>query len=183
MQLSGNKVRKLEFLIADAKAQGADCVITIGGIQSNHCRATAVAAKYFNLDCYLILRTSRVSSSICHLHKWRHSYICCPPWPQQMCEWQLYMELVVLLPWNCWFYWDVWYALFSWHNLLLSHCEPSFSCPIFHASESEGFVLKSLCRIADGCRTGSRIGRKFAGWADGWGSCVIGVEGRICSAW
>lgn len=59
MQLSGNKVRKLEFLIADAKAQGADCVITIGGIQSNHCRATAVAAKYFNLDCYLILRTSR----------------------------------------------------------------------------------------------------------------------------
>ncbi|KAL7234966.1 hypothetical protein ACSBR1_018441 [Camellia fascicularis] len=46
MQLSGNK--------------GADCIITIGGIQSNHCRATAVAAKYLNLDCYLILRTSKV---------------------------------------------------------------------------------------------------------------------------
>ncbi|CAI9113290.1 OLC1v1013863C1 [Oldenlandia corymbosa var. corymbosa] len=60
MQLSGNKVRKLEFLLADAVAQGADCVITIGGIQSNHCRATAVAAKYLNLDCYLILRTSKV---------------------------------------------------------------------------------------------------------------------------
>ncbi|KAF5445590.1 hypothetical protein F2P56_034633 [Juglans regia] len=60
MQLSGNKVRKLEFLMADAVAQGADCVITIGGIQSNHCRATAVAAKYLNLDCYLILRTSKV---------------------------------------------------------------------------------------------------------------------------
>lgn len=59
MQLSGNKVRKLEFLMADAKAQGADCVITIGGIQSNHCRATAVAARYLNLDCYLILRTTR----------------------------------------------------------------------------------------------------------------------------
>ncbi|XP_017247894.1 bifunctional D-cysteine desulfhydrase/1-aminocyclopropane-1-carboxylate deaminase, mitochondrial [Daucus carota subsp. sativus] len=60
MQLSGNKVRKLEFLLADAVAQGADCIVTIGGIQSNHCRATAVAAKYLNLDCYLILRTSKV---------------------------------------------------------------------------------------------------------------------------
>ncbi|EXB45121.1 Putative 1-aminocyclopropane-1-carboxylate deaminase [Morus notabilis] len=60
MQLSGNKVRKLEFLMADAVAQGADCIITIGGIQSNHCRATAVAARYLNLDCYLILRTSKV---------------------------------------------------------------------------------------------------------------------------
>lgn len=58
MQLSGNKVRKLEFLMADAVAQGADSVITIGGIQSNHCRATAVAAKYLNLHCFLILRTS-----------------------------------------------------------------------------------------------------------------------------
>ncbi|OMO69409.1 Tryptophan synthase beta subunit-like PLP-dependent enzymes superfamily [Corchorus capsularis] len=60
MQLSGNKVRKLEFLMAEAVAQGADCIITIGGIQSNHCRATAVAAKYLNLDSYLILRTSKV---------------------------------------------------------------------------------------------------------------------------
>ncbi|KAK4488986.1 hypothetical protein RD792_004777 [Penstemon davidsonii] len=60
MQLSGNKVRKLEFLLADAVAQGADCIITIGGIQSNHCRATAVASRYLNLDCYLILRTSKV---------------------------------------------------------------------------------------------------------------------------
>jgi D-cysteine desulfhydrase len=60
LQLSGNKVRKLEFLIADAKAKGADCVITIGGIQSNHCRATAVAAKYAGLDTHLILRTSKV---------------------------------------------------------------------------------------------------------------------------
>ncbi|XP_007037068.2 PREDICTED: bifunctional D-cysteine desulfhydrase/1-aminocyclopropane-1-carboxylate deaminase, mitochondrial isoform X2 [Theobroma cacao] len=59
MQLSGNKVRKLEFLMAEAVAQGADCIITIGGIQSNHCRATAVAAKYLNLDCYLILRTAK----------------------------------------------------------------------------------------------------------------------------
>uniref|UniRef100_A0A0V0IA23 D-cysteine desulfhydrase n=1 Tax=Solanum chacoense TaxID=4108 RepID=A0A0V0IA23_SOLCH len=60
MQLSGNKVRKLEFLLADAVAQGADCIVTIGGVQSNHCRATAVAAKYLKLDCYLILRTSKL---------------------------------------------------------------------------------------------------------------------------
>ncbi|KAK9714303.1 hypothetical protein RND81_06G085100 [Saponaria officinalis] len=59
MQLSGNKVRKLEFLMADAVAQGADCIVSIGGIQSNHCRATSVAAKYLNLDCFLILRTSK----------------------------------------------------------------------------------------------------------------------------
>lgn len=59
MQLSGNKVRKLEFLLAAAKEEGADCVITLGGIQSNHCRATAVAARYLNLDCYLVLGTSR----------------------------------------------------------------------------------------------------------------------------
>ncbi|KAJ7561539.1 hypothetical protein O6H91_03G032300 [Diphasiastrum complanatum] len=58
LKLSGNKIRKLEFLLADAKAQGADCVITIGGIQSNHCRATAIAARYLNMDCYLILRTN-----------------------------------------------------------------------------------------------------------------------------
>ncbi|KAH0691602.1 hypothetical protein KY289_018960 [Solanum tuberosum] len=57
MQLSGNEVRKLEFLLADAVAQGADCIVTIGVLQSNHCRATAVAAKYLNLDCYLILLT------------------------------------------------------------------------------------------------------------------------------
>ncbi|KAJ3695954.1 hypothetical protein LUZ60_001331 [Juncus effusus] len=59
MQLSGNKVRKLEFLLADAVSSGADCVITVGGIQSNHCRATAVAARYLNLDSFLILRTSK----------------------------------------------------------------------------------------------------------------------------
>ena len=64
MQLSGNKVRKLEFLLADAVAQEADCVVTVGGIQSNHCRATAVAARYLNLDSFLILRTSKVSSII-----------------------------------------------------------------------------------------------------------------------
>ena len=44
LESSGNKIRKLEFLLADALNQGADTVITCGGEQSNHCRATAAAA-------------------------------------------------------------------------------------------------------------------------------------------
>lgn len=43
--LGGNKARKLEFLIADALAQNADIVVTGGGIQSNHIRTTAAAAR------------------------------------------------------------------------------------------------------------------------------------------
>lgn len=54
--LSGNKVRKLDFLLADALAQGADVVITCGGAQSNHCRATAVAARQLGLEPWLLLR-------------------------------------------------------------------------------------------------------------------------------
>jgi len=52
------QVRKLEFLMAEALANGHDCVITIGGIQSNHCRATAAAATYLGMDCHLILRNT-----------------------------------------------------------------------------------------------------------------------------
>ena len=55
--LSGNKVRKLEFLLDEALEKGHDSVVTIGGVQSNHCRATAVAARQLGLDPYLILRT------------------------------------------------------------------------------------------------------------------------------
>jgi D-cysteine desulfhydrase len=54
--LSGNKVRKLEFLLADAIEQGADTIITCGGIQSNHCRATALACAQLGLHCVLLLR-------------------------------------------------------------------------------------------------------------------------------
>ena len=57
-ELSGNKIRKLEFLLADALASGADCVITVGGIQSNHCRATAAAARRVGLEPHIILRTA-----------------------------------------------------------------------------------------------------------------------------
>ena len=55
--LSGNKIRKLEFVLAEAQAQKADVVLTCGGAQSNHCRATAVAAAQLGLNCRLILRT------------------------------------------------------------------------------------------------------------------------------
>ncbi|MFT7625664.1 MAG: D-cysteine desulfhydrase [Myxococcota bacterium] len=55
--LSGNKIRKLEYLLAEAKAQGKTRVLTCGGIQSNHCRATAVAAARVGLTSLLFLRT------------------------------------------------------------------------------------------------------------------------------
>lgn len=52
----GNKTRKLEFLMADALAQGCDHVITLGGPQSNHVRQTAAAAAKLGLKCSLVLR-------------------------------------------------------------------------------------------------------------------------------
>ena len=55
--LSGNKIRKLEFVLADALAQKADTLITCGGTHSNHCRATAIAAAMLGLNCRLLLRT------------------------------------------------------------------------------------------------------------------------------
>jgi D-cysteine desulfhydrase family pyridoxal phosphate-dependent enzyme len=55
LALGGNKVRKLEFLLGEALAQGADTIITAGGPQSNHARQTAAAAAKLGLDCVLIL--------------------------------------------------------------------------------------------------------------------------------
>jgi len=51
----GNKTRKLEYLLADARQQGADTLVTIGGLQSNHARQTAAAASKFGFDCELVL--------------------------------------------------------------------------------------------------------------------------------
>jgi D-cysteine desulfhydrase len=51
----GNKTRKLEFLVADALAQGADTLVTTGAVQSNHCRLTLAAAVHEGLKCRLIL--------------------------------------------------------------------------------------------------------------------------------
>ena len=56
LELSGNKARKLEFLVADAEASGADALVTCGGVQSNHCRATAFAAARRGLGCAVLLR-------------------------------------------------------------------------------------------------------------------------------
>lgn len=53
---SGNKIRKLEFLLAEAKAQGARAVMTCGGVNSNHARATAVAARRLGMGAHLLLR-------------------------------------------------------------------------------------------------------------------------------
>jgi len=56
VEVSGNKVRKLEFCIAEAREQECDTLITCGGIQSNHCRATAIIGARLGLKVHLILR-------------------------------------------------------------------------------------------------------------------------------
>ncbi len=49
LAFGGNKVRKLEYVVADALAQGADTLVTTGGVQSNHMRQTAAAAARLGL--------------------------------------------------------------------------------------------------------------------------------------
>lgn len=58
----GNKTRKLEFLVAEALKQGADTLITVGAVQSNHCRLTLAAAAHEGLKCRLVLE-QRVAGS------------------------------------------------------------------------------------------------------------------------
>src|SRR5205809_6846888 len=55
LALGGNKTRKLEFLAAEARDQGAKTLITGGALQSNHCRQTAAAAARFGFECILVL--------------------------------------------------------------------------------------------------------------------------------
>ena len=55
LAFGGNKTRKLEFLIAEAREQGAKTLITGGALQSNHCRQTAAVAARFGFDCILVL--------------------------------------------------------------------------------------------------------------------------------
>lgn len=52
---AGNKLRKLEYALGEAVAQGCDCVVTVGAPQSNHCRATAAACARLGLGCHLVL--------------------------------------------------------------------------------------------------------------------------------
>ena len=58
---SGNKIRKLEYSIGQALAEDADVLVTWGGVQSNHCRATAALAARLGLKSHLVLRGSEPS--------------------------------------------------------------------------------------------------------------------------
>ncbi|MGN0773245.1 MAG: 1-aminocyclopropane-1-carboxylate deaminase/D-cysteine desulfhydrase [Candidatus Ventricola sp.] len=60
--LGGNKVRKLEYLLADARAQGAEVVFTTGGAQSNHAMLTAAAARKLGMTPILILKKRGVTA-------------------------------------------------------------------------------------------------------------------------
>ena len=60
--LGGNKVRKLEFLLADARAKGADVVLTAGGPQSNHAMLTAACAAKLGMSAILVLKKRGVLS-------------------------------------------------------------------------------------------------------------------------
>ena len=65
LSTGGNKTRKLEYLMADALAHGADTVITAGALQSNHARQTAAAAAKLGLTCHLVVdnRTGRTDAA------------------------------------------------------------------------------------------------------------------------
>jgi D-cysteine desulfhydrase family pyridoxal phosphate-dependent enzyme len=55
LAFGGNKTRKLEYLVAEAQANGAQTLVTAGAVQSNHCRQTAAAAAHFGYECILVL--------------------------------------------------------------------------------------------------------------------------------
>jgi D-cysteine desulfhydrase family pyridoxal phosphate-dependent enzyme len=61
LAFGGNKTRKLEFLLADAQASGAQTLITAGAVQSNHCRQTAAAANRVGFDCILVLTGQKLA--------------------------------------------------------------------------------------------------------------------------
>src|SRR5205809_6682484 len=58
LEVSGNKVRKLEYVVADAIAKGCDTLVTHGGFQSNHCRATAAIGARLGMRVRLLLRSA-----------------------------------------------------------------------------------------------------------------------------
>lgn len=64
---SGNKVRKLEFLLAEAQQSNCSILITSGGIQSNHCRAVAILGAQLGFKVHLILRLDKPPESIGNL--------------------------------------------------------------------------------------------------------------------
>ena len=64
---SGNKVRKLEFLLAEAKSNGCTTLITSGGIQSNHCRAVSVLGAQLGFSVHLLLRLDKAPEPVGNL--------------------------------------------------------------------------------------------------------------------
>ena len=70
LSTGGNKTRKLEFLMAEAQAQGADMVITQGATQSNHARQTAAFAAKLGMSCHILLE-DRTGSRRCELQQQR----------------------------------------------------------------------------------------------------------------
>ncbi|GFM66744.1 D-cysteine desulfhydrase [Pseudomonas cichorii] len=68
LALGGNKVRKLEYLAADALAQGADTLITAGALQSNHVRQTAALAARLGLGCVALLENPIGTEDANYLH-------------------------------------------------------------------------------------------------------------------
>jgi D-cysteine desulfhydrase len=58
LEASGNKIRKLEYILADALSTDADTLVTIGGFQSNHCRATAALGARLGMKVRVILRSA-----------------------------------------------------------------------------------------------------------------------------
>ena len=61
---AGNKIRKLEYLFAAAVKAGATTVITCGGIQSNHARATCILARTLGLNAIVLLRTTEAERDV-----------------------------------------------------------------------------------------------------------------------
>jgi len=73
----GNKTRKLEFLVAEAREQGANTLITGGALQSNHCRQTAAAATRLGFRCILVLtgdKAQKASGNLLIYYLERRSY-------------------------------------------------------------------------------------------------------------
>lgn len=62
--VGGNKIRKLEFVLARARSEGCDTLITSGGVQSNHCRATALLGARLGMQVHLLLRDEGAFSEI-----------------------------------------------------------------------------------------------------------------------
>ncbi|WP_295463054.1 D-cysteine desulfhydrase [uncultured Pseudomonas sp.] len=68
LALGGNKVRKLEYLVAEALAEGADTLVTAGAIQSNHVRQTAAVAAQQGLACVALLENPIATQDEDYLH-------------------------------------------------------------------------------------------------------------------